>query len=659
MLGVCVSHNASAALLRDGEVVVAIEKERLTRVKHHGGDETQAVRYCLDAAGIGMERVDLVVQNYLQPNARSCTDFGARYARGSSDLHMLFGADPALYEGAGQIVHVSHHHAHAWSAYGPSPFEDAAVLVMDQLGNARAHATDWSAGDADDPDHWHREVVSLYRAAGGRLQAVDKVFSPVGSRFDFGLGLHFHALGVGSLYAAVTRYCFDIFEDESGKVMAMAPFGRDVLAHVLYPDGSPLMDRHFEWTAAYRRPYDLEANREEYQDLCASAQAALERVVLAQAGRLHEQTGAEALCFAGGIALNCIVNKKILDRTPFQNLFVQPAANDAGIAIGAAMYGWHEILGQPKAPAMRHTFHGRPWSRAALDQAVAARPILRATELANPPAEAARRVAEGQIVGWFRGGSEFGPRALGHRSVLADPRNPETHHQLNQRVKRRPDFQPYAPSVLQERAAEWFELEVPSPYMLLGCQVRPEVRARIPAVVHIDGSARVQTVSAEVDPDYHALLSAFEALTGVPLVLNTSMNLRGEPIVETPAQALDFLITTGIEAVIVDGVLVERIELDDQSFGALRPVLAPGVSLERERSESAVRHLLRSSHRWRRTVGLNGPSYALLDRCDGHRTVAELVAELRSRRPLGDVAGPVRALIETLYRERLLDLRRS
>jgi carbamoyltransferase len=658
-LGVSISHNGSAVLLRDGELCAGIEKERLTRVKHDGGDETLAVRYCLDAAGITMADVDLVVQNWLRPNVKGFHRLAPRYAGGEAG--MFFGADlRALYrEARRDVVQLSHHHAHAWSAYGASPFDEAAVLVMDQCGNERGHATDWDPGSPDDPDHFHREVISTYHARGDDLRALAKVFSPVGW-FAYGHALRFLNLGVGSLYAGVTRYCFDIFEDESGKVMALAPYGRgrpDGDALPVFRDGEVLMRPDFEWTRRFENPMDFEHHRAEYESLCASAQAALERVVLAQARALRAATGSKNLCFAGGLALNCVANKRLLDETGFERIFVQPAAHDGGIAIGCAKYGWHRVLGEARRVPMRHAWLGRAHGSDAIDRALARHPLLTSRRAEDAAGEAARRVAEGQLVGWFQGGCEFGPRALGNRSVLADPRRSDVPELLNRRVKRRPDFQPYAPSVLADRCAEFFELDQPSPYMLLAARVRDDKRAVIPAVVHVDGSSRVQTVDASHRP-YHDLLTAFAALTGVPVVVNTSMNVKGEPIVESPAEALDFFITSGLDVIFLGDRVVERAEVTLDAVGPLRPTLTPGTRLITEaQADGKLTWTAVPQRSFRRSVGLTQPAHALVASLDASLTTREVIEAARPRNPFVRARFDVWAahLLGHLWRERLID----
>ena len=659
-LGVSISHNGSAVLLKDGDIVAGIEKERLSRTKHDGGDETVAVRYCLDAAGITMSEVDLVVQSWLRPNVRDYHRLAPRYAGG--EAAMFFGADAAtLYREARRpVVQMSHHLAHAWSAWGAAPFDEAAVLVMDQCGNERGHLTDWDPGSPDDPDHFHREIISTYHARGGELLPLTKVLSPVGW-FCYGHALRFLNLGVGSLYAGVTRYCFDIFEDESGKVMALAPFGRDRPGGDAFPvfrGGEALMSPDFEWTRRFQSPMDMENNRAEYEDLCASAQAALERVVLSQARALHERTGSRNLCFAGGLALNCIANKKLLDETGFDRIFVQPAAHDGGIAVGCVKYGWHQVLERDERVPLKHAFMGRTYGDEALVRALARHPLLLSRRLADPAREAARRIADGQIVGWYQGGCELGPRALGNRSVLADPRRRDMPEALNQRVKRRPDFQPYAPSVLAERCADYFDLDHPSPYMLLAAQVRPDKRDVIPAVVHVDGSSRVQTVEAWHRP-YRDVIAAFEELTGVPVVVNTSMNVKGEPIVESPDEALDFLITSGLNALFLGDYLVEKAEVTFERIADLRPALTPGTRLSTEAAEDGTLSWSAVPGRsFRRATRLTQPAFRLVERFDGVAAVRDAILASRPRNPFfaSRFDAWAVALIAHLWHERLLDL---
>jgi len=298
-----------------------------------------------------------------------------------------------------------------------------------------------------------------------------------------------------------------------------------------------------------------------WQDLSWQVQDDTERALLERARRLHEATGAKNLCIAGGVGLNCVANGRIVREGPFENVWIQPAAGDDGIAIGCAYYGHLALRQQPRSYVMRHAYLGRRYGREDEQRAFASWPtrvVTRRERVTDIAAATAAQLAEGKIVGWFQGGSEFGPRALGNRSILADPRNPAMKDLLNARVKHRQSFRPFAPAVLAERSHEIFEDGVDSPFMLLSMNVRPEWQERVPAIVHVDGSARVQTVHRESNPAFHALLEAFAERTGVPVLLNTSFNVRGEPIVETPTDAMKCFLSTEIDVLVIHDLLIEK-----------------------------------------------------------------------------------------------------
>ena len=563
----CYDHDVSACLLRDGVVVAAVAKERVTRIKHDAGFYGEAVDYCLDAAGIPLERVDLVVRNsYVLPvpemERRLLHQVRDYYLtpreRAAALAHPLFLAPPE------RAPTVSHHLAHAYSAFAPSPFREGVVMVVDGVGSYRSDCTEpVPAGSEAHP--LARESESWYRFRDGAIEPIRKFWLEPSRGF---LQEEFTSMaGLGALYSRVSTYVFGDW-NKCGEVMGLAPYGR--------PGGAPLMTLHGdgrlevpEWTAERRNPFlgrtdkawESSPHRAEWEDLAFRVQEDAERVLLERARRLHAETGAENLCIAGGVGLNCVANGRLAAESPFKRVFIQPAAGDDGIALGAALYGHLALRGGKRAFEQAHSFFGRTYR----DEEIAA-----ATKGFLPALCASRRrrddvvertadlLAAGKVVGWVQGGSEFGPRALGHRSILADPRGPGMKDHVNARVKRRQSFRPFAPAVPLERAAEWFEDGPESPYMLLVRRVREAAKGRIPAIVHVDGTARVQTVRREVDPRFHALLEAFGARTGVPVLLNTSFNLRGEPIVETPRDAVEGFLASRLDALVIHDRVLEK-----------------------------------------------------------------------------------------------------
>jgi carbamoyltransferase len=478
-------------------------------------------------------------------------------------LASAFGADPRTI--GAKFHRIEHHQAHLASSFFVSPFERAALLSADGLGDFAS--TMWGAG------------------AGNRMRIDGAVAFP-------------HSLGL--FYSAVTQYLgFLKFGDEY-KVMGLAAYGhpeqlgafRDILRfdsrsngngfrlgldyfshHRTGPemswaeaDKTPTLGKMFSGEMAKRlgpARAPEESLEERHHNLASSLQARLEEVYLGMLKKLAERTGLKAVCLAGGVAFNCVANGKIFDATPFKQVYVHPAAGDAGLAVGAAFYVWHQILGQPRSFVMDHAYWGPGYSRDEIRQAIASNGISQKGYcIAELPEEellkrTAASIADGKIVGWFQGRAEWGPRALGNRSIVADPRRPEMKETLNRRIKHREIFRPFAPSILAEATSEYFEKSHPSPFMTLAYSVRQEKRDKIPAPTHVDGTGRLQTVTREANPRYHALISAFRGLTGVPVVLNTSFN-DNEPIVCRPEEALDCFLRTQMDALVLGEFLITK-----------------------------------------------------------------------------------------------------
>jgi len=579
ILGINAYHgNASAAIVCDGKLVAAVEEERFNRVKYAAGFPAAAIRYCLQEAGVTLADIDHVavprnpyarlgtklfyalrMPSFARERAKVLTKFtGIPEA-----LSQAFDSDPAKL--TAKFHRIEHHQAHLASSFFVSPFERAALLSADGLGDFAS--TMWGAG------------------AGNRMNIEGAIAFP-------------HSLGL--YYSAVTQYLgFLKFGDEY-KVMGLAAYGqpeqlaafRDILRfdsrsngngfrlsldyfthHRTGPemtwaeaDKTPTMGKMFSPEMSrklgpVRAPEEPLENR--HRNLASSLQARLEEVYLGMLKKLAEHTGLKSVCLAGGVAFNCVANGKIFDATPFEHVHVHPAAGDAGLAVGAAYYVWHQILGKPRSFVMDHAYWGPGYSRDEVRRAIDASGIAQSgysiAEL--PEAELLPRtaaiIAEGKILGWFQGRAEWGPRALGNRSIVADPRRPEMKEILNQRIKHREIFRPFAPSILAESTAEWFEKSHPSPFMNLAYSVRPEKRDKIPAPTHVDGTARLQTVTREANPRYYALISSFRDLTGVPVVLNTSFN-DNEPIVCRPEEALDCFLRTQMDALVLGDFLISK-----------------------------------------------------------------------------------------------------
>lgn len=554
VLGVNVTHDACAVLLRDGAIVLAVEEERVSRVKHHFGMPVGAIGLCLEAAGAAIGDVEHAAL-YMDP-ALWLRSYGAHFLRRLPGSLAFAGRRPALWRSflgverrfreatgfTGRFHAVEHHAAHVDSAFWPSGFTEAAALTIDGAG-----------------------------------ESVTTLLARVDERGQTRIADARYPLSVGKVWEAVTDWCGWRPVEDEGKVMGLAPYGderfverfRDVLRPARdalffqdlswfdYPTGARrLVSERFVRTFGPARPPGGEIERH-HRDVARALQQATEEVVLDLARRVRGATGLPRLVMAGGVALNCVANGRLARAGIFDEIFVQPAAGDNGASLGAALHVAHRRLGIPRGEPMRTAFVGPGFDESDTVDAARVRGLA-----AERPADVVERTAEllaaGRIVGWMQGRMEYGPRALGNRSILADPTRPGMRDTVNRAVKFREAFRPFAPSVPLEDAAAWFEDVRPSPFMLLTFQVRPECRERLPAVTHTDGSARVQTVTREENPRFHALLKAFGRRSGVPILLDTSFNVRGEPIVRTAGEALDALLRTGLDAVVVGDLVFER-----------------------------------------------------------------------------------------------------
>ena len=567
-------HDVSVCLLRDGAIAWAISKERITREKHAMGFHKPAVDYVLEAEGITFDDVDLVVRNcYILP----VEEMEKKVLTQDTGVYLpeadrpLAAKDPIFLNRSGKAVTISHHVAHAYSAFAACPFDEGAVMIVDGVGCYRADATDLDP-ESQNVDPLARESESYYTFKDTELKTIKKIWMPPVRGF---LSDEFYNMpGLGAVYSRASTYVFGDW-NKCGELMGLAPYGRpnaipsfmEIKNNVLtVPDFSTEFDKPFIEDGTQK--WETSPAMKHWEDIAWRMQDDCEKVLLARARWLREKTGARNLVMAGGVALNCVANGKLVREAGFDNVWIQPAAGDDGIAIGCALYGHLAIQKKPRNYKITHAYFGRPYTDAEVERATATGLVRMATKQVksdNICRDTAKVLAESNVVGWFQGGSEFGPRALGHRSIIGDPRNPEMKDILNSRVKHRQPFRPFAPIVLAERSNEIFEGEQESPYMLLAKNVYPAWRDKIPSVVHVDGTARVQSVTKQSSPRLYGLLKAFEALTGVPVLINTSFNVKGQPIVETPRQAMDCFLTTGIHYLAIHDLLISK--------GLLHPIM--------------------------------------------------------------------------------------
>src|SRR6516162_6459302 len=522
-------HDVSACLLRDGVIAVAITKERITRKKHDTGFYQAVVDYCLAAEGISLDDIELVIRNcYVLP----VEDLETRMVPQDvpevmNDKERIQAAGNPLYLSRSEkVVTISHHLAHAYSAFAACPFDTGVVMVVDGVGNYRCDVDE--NYPLADVNPLARESESYYRFDGSRIETLKKVWlQPVRG---FLSDEFYYMPGLGALYSRVSSYIFADW-NKCGELMGLAPYGRPgAVKPLLELDNGTL--KVPDWGAEFDKPYlvdresswETSASMQHWEDLAWRVQDDAEKVLLARAIRLRETTGAKNLCMAGGVALNCVANGRIVREAGFENVWIQPAAGDDGIAIGCAYYGYLAILKKQRSSVMQHAYLGAPYTdqvaRAAADDWLVRLQMIN-TSSKDICRDTAKLLSQGHVFAWFQGRSEFGPRALGNRSILADPREAGMKDKLNNRVKHRQAFRPFAPVVLAERANEIFEGDEESPFMLLVKRVRPEWRDKIPAIVHVDGTARVQTVRQDQNERLYGLLKEFDAITGVPVLLNS------------------------------------------------------------------------------------------------------------------------------------------
>jgi len=550
-------HDSAAALLRDGDLVAAAHEERFTRKRHDADLPLRASLYCLEEAGLRMEDVDYLVfydnpfikfermlLTYLATFPRSLPSFSKAIPIWLKEKLWVPKAIEQQLGYRGEVLFAEHHQSHAASAFLPSPFEEAAILTLDGVGE------------------WATATQGVGR--GNEFELIREI------RFPHSLGL---------LYSAFTYYLGFKVNSAEYKVMGAAPYGDPkyvdtIFEHLvdLREDGSFKLNMKYfaydygltmtndRFAKLFGHPVrDMEGPMEQFHwDMAASVQRVTEEVVLRIARDLHERTGMKNLCMAGGVALNCVANGRIVREGPFEQLWVQPAAGDAGGALGAALFAQHEVLKQPRRFRMDHAFWGPHYDDAEIRSFLEARgapyETLSRDEMVR---ETARLLDEEQaVVGWFQGRMEWGPRSLGARSILADARNEENWKRVNLKIKFRESFRPFAPACLGEKAAEWFDIDRESPYMLLVCQVRED--RNVPAITHVDGSARLQTVTRDAHAEFYDLIQAFDERTGCPVIINTSFNVRGEPIVCTPEDAYLCFMRTNMDVLVLGNQILHK-----------------------------------------------------------------------------------------------------
>ena len=579
ILGIsCFYHDAAAALCVDGTIVAAAEEERFSRKKHDSGFPRQAIEFCLRFAGVKISDIDYVVfyekpfvkmerllTSYLATWPRSYRSFVTAmpvWLREKMHIPSVIRKETG-YEG--EILFTDHHISHAASCFLCSPFEEAAIFTLDGVG-------EWN-------------TASYGTGRGARVELTHEINFP-------------HSLGL--LYSAFTGYLGFRVNDGEYKVMGMAPYGTpryvDKIRELveINDDGSFKLNMdyfayHYKLENLSRKFIELfgpprapesvfyteklypkkdlpgwddewARNCQRFADIAHSIQEVTEEAMLKTATFLHRETGMDYLCMAGGVALNCVANGEVLRKTPFKNIWIQPGAGDSGAAIGAALYVYNTVLGNPRKWVMDQAYLGPSFSEESIRKWLDGQGIPY-TEYSEKelPGVVAKLIADKNVVGFYHGRMEFGPRALGARSILADPRTAAMKDILNEKIKHREQFRPFAPAVLVEKAGDYFDLGcADAPYMLIVGEVRPDKRALIPAVTHADNTARPQTVRRDSNPRYYDIIAEFGKLTGVPVIINTSFNVRGEPIVLTPSQAYRCFATTDMDHVVLERFVVAK-----------------------------------------------------------------------------------------------------
>ena len=658
VLGLSASHNGAACLLHGNRIVAAVQEERLVgkkRARLHGGRPSLAVRYCLQQGGIVPADLDLVVL---------CAQSAAHLPDNELTANSLLD----IKANGIRTLTISHHAGHAVSAFATSGFDEAAVLIVDGMGSPTHDLSIDEQKAVIDLGFAGGETNSIYYANGTTLKALEKHMVEQGRWLNPPPdGASMPGFGsLGGLFSAAAEQIFGNSMD-AGKVMGLAPYGSPTIDPGEFFE---IRDGRFffsdEVPKRFTRKEHWPRTKREYQDLACSVQNALEEALLYLVGRVRALCPSRNLVYAGGVALNSVANERIIRETDFDRVYVMPAAEDSGPAIGAAYHGlWH--LTETYAPwSLELDGFGRTYDASSIATAIDETPSVVTRATTDAVADAADLLVDGKIIAWFTGPSELGPRALGQRSILCDPRQPDAKEKLNARVKHREGFRPFAPVVLLEEVENWFELEgsdPSSPFMLRVMRFKEDKRDLVPAVVHVDGTGRVQTVSREVNGAYYDLVKAFGERTGVPILLNTSLNVMGEPIVETPEDALWCLLLTQLDACVFDGAVVTK-KPGYRSLADLYPYfLVEPNAIHRPASGGAL--LFEVTTPWGpHPVGLrNETTVAVLDvlldgAADGNTGADEAFARIRSK--LGSLPDTVLIpLFAQLRRWRIISFRET
>lgn len=553
ILGTGLSHDGSACLLKDGKIIVAIEKERITRHKHDGGNDTEAVQYCLDAAGITINDLSLVIQ---------CSNFEKEIDKTRHKGKRLFPENYAV-----PFVTISHHLAHAWSAIATSPFTEANVIIIDGCGSPYQQCDDLNCylPESITQNMLHCEKDSYYSFSQNALQPLYKDFAEVLTPGGKTIKLPTIRHSIGGLYSMVSHYTFGNLDD-AGKLMGLAPYGsrKETMPLFNLRDGRCFVNE--EAYSIFNKPsqgYDDFKTRFQYfADIAAWVQQEVEEAILYTINSRLDYNYHPNLCYAGGVALNAKANARILRETNLKQLYIQPAAGDNGLSIGCAYYGWHHIQQQPVSGNTGYSnYYGKTYSDTdiltAIQRLESENNIqVQAIRPDNIFDAASTYLLQSKTIGWFQGGAEFGPRALGNRSIIADPRIQGIREHINAHIKFREDFRPFAPSVLADNTDEYFVHAYHSPHMILVDEMKEHWLDKLNGVAHKDKSARTQTVEQQTNPVYYKLLQQWKEKSGISVLLNTSFNRRGMPIVETPYEALSFFYECALDVLVLNDFII-------------------------------------------------------------------------------------------------------
>lgn len=630
ILGYSASHNGAVCLLHGDEIVVAVQEERLRgekRARIARLDESLAVAYCLDFAGIKATELSAIV--------------GCYFSGGSTE-----GATITPEGWPGRYLTIPHHLGHAIAAVAQSGFDDATVLVVDGQGGEAGWLPESETAEVKQAvvpgARESNEIISIYEFDGARRRCVEKHLGQwIVDASNLGQSRSLEQFGsLGGMFSAASAFTFGNPMD-AGKIMGLAAFGEAVHPPSdFYSIGSDGRFRFYDTLPArYRGLQPWPENQELHRNLAASTQAALEQAMIHLVRCARDRTKSRNLCLVGGVALNNVANELIVQMAEFDRVFIMPAAEDSGPAIGAAYFGLQEINGKPPRRKIVVDAPGRRYDSASIERAATRIPCIRERASVDMIDEVVEMLCQGKVLGWFQSGSELGPRALGQRSIIADPRPVEAKNNLNLKVKHREAFRPFAPAILEERVDEWFhapEKDPTSPFMLRTFQFRKDKAMQVPAVVHHDGTGRLQTLTAARNGRFHDLVTRFEARTGVPILVNTSFNVMGEPIVETPEDALFSLLYTSLDAVVLNDRIFQRADEFIDLFGLYPGVTATGIRLEcplqgrfdmEVGTSSSIRALVRSP--WGQAAyRVPVEVVPLLARIDGRKNGHELWSQL-------------------------------